>query len=1279
VSIDLDLVTTAYSMHRQYWMFDISDAVSGISLSSLAGTAILVATALVVGCSGSDGEQGSASVVISSISPETTYPGVDTTIEFSLTPDSGVSADDISWQVDFGDRTTRSGEGTDGTVTYAWESSGRYTVEVAAVSGGEQIGSATESVRVSTPLQLSVSKIRPNPSNVEVGGQLQVLFDIVNSSPTAVESPFDVAVHLTQKTSVSLDDVDALDRIGTGTVQSSSGPVIQGGETRTVDVQAEIPSDTQAGEYQLVALLNPEGDIANENPEDGIGVSDRIVRVSSEAGIRPDIEVRDVYTRSDRAYPTLNELSRGFTLENSGGGEAFDVETATYLSVGNAELDDSDTMIQQSESTRDIPAGESVEVGPEQIVLDEDITAENGEKEVYVIVEATQTSDADDPNPSNNISASDPPIVVSNELVDGPDIAVDEFSVSPQTTYLDGSLQASITVSNQGTADVGSFICGLYLGQEQRIDTGVDTRFSSISITDLPSEASEEIDRTVTVPAIHDPGTYYIYTVCDPNGGLEEAYRNNNREIHPEPVDITEEADVDLFVDELQVPEQVSEGDDIELTATACVNGSNPSGQTVGELYKTTGTQVDFDEEPVRTFDVPNIVPGECEKLDISMAASCKDFEENYAFGVAVDANEELPEQNENNNRARGSNPVQIQGEFCQCTEDPYETGSDSYRDAPRVGEGQYSASICESGSCDYFAVPVGAGESLVVNTDYDHEKGPLETTLQYAGGSQAIDSDDSPGRQRVAAYNVPSQNRYIVKVCAGNSSARNLYDLDVDILPKKDGVDLIPDRVELPSQQSFSIGAEIDASVTVHNIGDADTPGFDLGFVLSPDRTVGDGNDVPLDPATVPVDPVSGSGTANASARVELPTSVNAGQYYILAEVDPTGALNETTTSNNVSTSRPVDIEVNCYDPLEPNDSLSTATSIDEGSYTSLTACAQSDDYYELCVNDNEKFTVTTNFTPQDGDIDMELFDRHGNIIDSSGQTGASQEDVSVDYVNGDQCYYVHTFLQTNKQSLETNYEMNVDVQNVAPNLQCDSHFEPNNAFSTASSFVAATQQTSKLDRCPASDTDYYRVDLERGQQVTLQANLEPSSQPGSLTLQLYKPNQQPTRNSSTAPGIPVAEIDDYIAPTAGTYFAQVTVSGSTRRITYTLEQEGLEGIDLAVSNLWFWQGDYEGGDTLQYQFDLSNKRADTATSPSYSVYLGDSSTYDPSSDTELKTVMHSDVPGNTTKTINAQVQLPSSPPSGTRYIHINVESDASQSDPVSDNNVATLAIDFK
>ncbi len=1255
---------------------------SGDVASRLVALALFVACGSLSACGGSDGETGSASVDITSISPETTYPGVETTIEFSATPGGGLSADELEWEVDFGDGTSQRGEGTEGSVTYAWEASGQYTIEVTALSGGNPVGSATERLEVNAPLQLSVGDIRPNPANVEVGEQFQVVFDIENASASPVPNPFDVAVYLTDETSVSVEDVGDLTQIGSGTVQREDGPAVEASETRTIDVQAQVPEETEAGEYHLVAWLNPSGELANENPEDGFGVSSQVVRVSSEAGVRPDVVVEDVYTVSDRAYPTLNEVNRGFTLSNEGGGQAFDVSTTTYLSIGDAELDDSDREIHTSESTRDLAPDESVEVGPDRITLDEDVAPEGGEQEVYVIVEATPEGDTSEEITDNNVAASDPPIVVSDERVDGPDIAVDSFSVSPETTYLDGSLQVTMSVSNQGTDDVGSFVCGLYLGSEQRIDTSSDPRFSSISITSLASDSTTEVDRAVTVPALYDPGTYYIYTYCNPDGGLDEPYRNNNRMIHPEPIEITNEADVDLFVDELEVPEQVSEGDEVELTATACVRGSNPSGQTEGALYRTTDSQVDFeDDEPVQTFEVPNIVPGECKDISLTWTASCENFEENYAFGVAVDTEEKLPEDNRDNNTARGTNSLEIDGEYCQCTPDGY-GDIDDYNEAPTMSAGEYSASICSPGSCDYFAVLLDHHQSVMVETTYDNDKGPLETTLYHSDGITALDSDASPDRQRVAHFNAETSDDtyYYFSVCGADSSARNLYNFDLDVLSPKSGVDLIPRRPELPTQDTFSIGEEVEVDLNIHNIGDTDSGAFEVDLSISPDSTPNNGNDVPLTPASVSVDPVTGAGSTTVSADVELPTSIDAGEYYLVAEIDPSGALNETTTSNNVALSRALEVEAECFDPLEPNDSLATARSISERSYSNLSACAQSDDYYELCVNDDEKFSVTTTFNNQEGDLDMELLDQHFETIDSSARTGVDEEEVSVDYVNGDQCYYVHTFLQTSQQSLEINYEMNVDVETVDPSLQCDSHFEPNDAFGTASSFIAATKHDQALDRCPASDTDYYRLQLERGQQVTLAGTLDPTSQPGSLTLQLYEPNQQPTRNASTAPGLPTAEIEDYIAPSAGTYYLQVTASGSSRRISYTLEGEGLEGIDLAADNLWFWQGEYEANDTLLYEFDFANQRAETAISPTYSVYLGDSQTLDTSDDTELTSVTYNDLPGNTTETVTDEVQLPASIPSGeTRYIHVQVSADGSQQDDIQTNNVATLAIDFE
>src|SRR5690606_15917170 len=100
-----------------------------------------------------------------------------------------------------------------------------------------------------------------------------------------------------------------------------------------------------------------------------------------------------------------------------------------------------------------------------------------------------------------------------------------------------------------------------------------------------------------------------------------------------------------------------------------------------------------------------------------------------------------------------------------------------------------------------------------------------------------------------------------------------------------------------------------------------------------------------------------------------------------------------------------------------------------------------------------------------------------------------------------------------------------------------------------------AAVGQSFALDRCPASDTDFYFVNLNAGQNVSLTARKNPASQPGTLRIQLYQPNQTPGPNKETGPGVPSATISNYVAPTTGTYYVQITVSSATRNITYELE----------------------------------------------------------------------------------------------------------------------------
>ena len=1248
------------------------------SLHRLLFAIAFLLVAATAGCGGGGGG-GNASVSIDSVDPQSTYPGVETTVSFSISPKAGVSKSDLEWRVNFGDGTTKKGEGAKGEASHEWEKSGQFTIEVVARANGSRVGEATRPIKVLSPVDLTVANIEPSPRNVGVDEDFKAIFDIENRSPTPVETSFDVTVMLTDQASVTKDELSNLTEIGSGTVQApEDAPVVEGGDTRRVEVTVRAPEDTPGGDYHLVPWIKPEDQFADDNPDDNFAASQSIVRIENIQGVLPDVVVKDVYAIPERAFQALNDFQRGMTLENAGGGDAANVKTRTFLSIGDKKRDKNDIEVNTSGPV-DIPSGEEKEIGPDQFVLNQDITPNNGkDRKVYVIVEAFMEGDSSESDESNNSAVSDPPITVSDKLVDGPDIVVDTFSVSPQKTFLDGPLEVKMKVTNQGKVDVGTFPCRLYAGEEARVNTNTDQPISTLSITSLKSKASKTIDRTVTIPGLVNPGTYHIYTVCDPNGALEETYRRNNQKIHPKAVEITDRANVDLYVDKITSPKTAQEGKEVELTASICVTGANASGLTKGELYQTTGTQVDFSKEPIQTFEIPNINPGKCKDVKLTYTADCEDFEETYAHGVVVDSTEKLPEKDEKNNKKAASQDLEIQGPFCKCTEDSFET-NDKPRQAYTLSAGTTSAAVCDPGSCDFYGVSLKAKESLRVETTFQDDKGSLETKLFDPSGLSSLDSDSTPGRQRVGTFVVPNNGTYIFSVCGAKSSSRNLYDMDIDVISPQQGIDLIPRRIELPSRDTFSIGATIQADFRIHNVGTNSSGNFDVGLWISPDRKLGDGNDTPLKPATVSVNSITGSGNADVNAQVTIPTSLMKGSFYIGAKVDPTGQLTETDTTNNVTFSKEFDVKTRCYDPLEPNNGFSAAKSVKSGSFSNITVCATDDDYYKLCVADGKKFNIETTFNHKNGDVDLELYDSQKQVIDSSAQTGVDKEEVSVSYVNGAQCYFARAFVLTTNQSLQTTYNMKINVQNVPPSLQCSSHFEPNDSFSTASSFIAGVQQSGKLDRCPASDSDFYRVKLSQGQKVTFRGILDPASQPGSLRLQLYKPNQQPTKNVATAPGMPVAELKDYVAPISGTFFLQVTLSGNTRRVTYRLEESGLGGIDLAAEKLDFWPGTYKGGDSLNYDFELSNQRSSTAKTPTYTVYLGDGKTLDEQNDTKLQKVTHSDVSGNSTTRIVDSTTLPQSVPSGKRYIHVLVEADSAQTDPNTANNVATEVINLQ
>ncbi|RAL23590.1 hypothetical protein DL240_05370 [Lujinxingia litoralis] len=1247
----------------------------------LASLALLVALTLLplslMGCGEDTAADGAGTLTLNELRPASGYPDVEVNLSLSITPAQGRAEDAFSWLVNFGDGTRVSGDGVEGAANHQYTSVGDYTLVVEALYEGKVADRKEVTYRVFDPIDIAVENASGRPANVRTGEEATLSFDLINRTASAVMTAIPVRAYLSVDAEVSREDLPTLTVLGETRVEATSegGEVLTMGATRNVGFSATVPT-IDAGTYYVVIAIDPDGELVDTHPEDNLTVGLAPLRVENVDSGLPDISVSDLVVSPDRAFPALGKVTRGFVLANRGGEDIFNVVHRTYLQIGNPVRDDSATLIHES-APIGLPALASRVIGPDDFVLNEEVLPPlNGELQVYLFVEAySEDGQIEESTLTNNEISTPEPIIVSDQLVEGPDIVVRDFAVSPLNTYLGGNLQVNATIANEGTLDVGSFFCGVYLGREARVNPDNDLRLTNLNITSMASAAEREMSRSITVPGLFAPGVYFPYIICDPLGALDEPFRSNNQNVQLAPVTITDEADIDLFVASLAVPQSADQGDVITLHAEICVDGSNASGPTRGQLFRSPGTAVDFTAEAFESFEIPNINPGECLELSFEVEAQCANFVPEQSFGIVVDVEERLPEASVSNNRRTGANVLQVDGPFCTCIEDANSPNHQVFNGTD-LDEGSYQAAICEPNRCDFFAAQVSAGQSLVVTTRFDTDRGPLETTLYAPDGSQQLDRSFSEDEQQVAVFLAPQSRRYPFSVCGQSVDDQNYYELDVQILDPATDVDVLPRDLSIPPRASWSAGALMELSAEIVNLGQLPTGAFEARAVLTTSRELGAPSDIVL--GNFPITTIAPGSSRQIDLPVELSAAVTDGTYHLALMLDPAGELNESRVTNNVSFSQSFEVFTRCYDPFSPNTSFDQAAPLSGGTFSNLLACAGQSDYYEICVDDGQQFDARIDFLNSQGDLDLRLYSADRAVVDTSARSGVDQEQVGVDYVNGAQCYFLRVSLVPLDPEASTNYELTLDVREVDPELRCDGDFEPNDDFDSATGLRAALDVPTALDRCPVGDVDMYYVELAAGQPVTLRARLDPPTQPGILRMQIYRPNRTPDDIDESAPGLPLAELNGYVPPVSGRYFLEVSVGGSARRVSYHLEAEDLPGVDLRASSLTIGPGSYQGGDVVRYGFTVANLGGDDAPAPRYEVYLGESPTWRPDQDQLLGDFVLATIAAGDAHDLTGQINVPGTHPTGTAYLHVVVDPLDEFGDVNRANNVASHTIEL-
>lgn len=1253
-------------------------------LSRALALGLFLATPL-VGCGDDDNGPGD---VQPALTVQITAPASDATLfpNQAIVFDAAAAFDDdLEATVRY---TWRFGEGTSvtadtSTATHAYRADGAFVVTVVAelVEGDAVLATATDSRSITVlrapDLLVTAPILTLTSTTLTSADTLRVTFDLFNNGGDAPVA-FDVGSYVvrdsvaatvptTEELAMWIGDGNAIQLFRESFLRLDGN-----GASANVDrSNIALPSTLQSGTWHVLTFADPDGTIGETDRTNNAAYSTRTFDFVNTSGDGPDLLPSDVVVRPTRVN-RLNSLTFSGRIANVGNQPAFESAYAIYLSYGDRTLSDDDVLIDSGDAGAIFPGAPFV-LENQIYQLAAPATALG---EYYVLFIADTDEAVAETDETNNVGISQR-IVVTDEAVPGIDIVVDAFDVLPRLTYLGGSVEVTATIRNNGVEPLLSqFFCRIYLSNDQTLDEGLggDRPLDTVQVPTLAAGETVAVSRISRIQSFFEPGDWYPFIHCDPSQAIAESDEENNIASTDGPITIAAEANIDLEIRAFSIaPSPVVNEGTVDVQIEVCNAGASGSTPTVVRVRLSADPILDNSDTRLLESRVPPLDPEQCVTVRADVSAVCDTFVSQYTAFAQVDG--VASETNQENNVAQLPDPFVIQGLICDCLPDVYEPNDALARAAflnpnVRLYEG---LTMCTS-NIDWYRVPLLRGETIRVATRFENRRGNLDLTLFAPDRSTELSGSRTNGdREEVSYFIVPQSGDYYIRVQGRTPSDRNVYQLELDVSARLSGTDLIVLNPRI-SPAAPVLGATVNVTFDLVNLGDTAAGPSIVRFYLSDDTDIS-----PLtDPRLGELEVATVTDRTVLTVALPLPDRDVGGTSYIGIVADARDQVDELNEDNNTGVTPAFVIDDQCWDPLEPNNTLDEARLLERFAepplgFSDLRVCSNNRDVYEFCIDDGDYLRWSVSFNAADGDVDLRLYDETGTEVTRSEGIG-NTETVQVDFANGDRCYRLEVYAVGLNR--EVPYSMTIDTGPAPVELQCSRIEEPNNAF------AAATQLRDFLDAdlsvCPVNDDDYFRIQLTAGTNVTFR--LAPATGeafiPNQLRLTLYNPSRAFITNTVTA-----EEAIQYRVAVSGNHFLRVRSNGAgPRSQNYRVVVEGVDGIDLVPSDLVVEPGAVAPGEAVRFSFTLSNARNQTAPASTYAVWLSRDTILrktGPDADLLVREVAVDPVPGLTDRLEGRRFDVPGTIVDGGEYfVIVEVDSRAQIAEFVESNNLALASL---
>jgi len=1205
------------------------------------------------------------------------------TIDFTVSITGAVGANDLhwAWSVD------GAPVGDEPALNFSFYRAGAATVRVdaeyRASDGRTRSASHSVVVRIQGCANLTFDRLTLEPpTDAPPGGDFTIRFARLYNEGDRIEHPFDVLVALSTNEVYDPADIE---------VERWTVPAMESGLFEDVFVDyagrtITLPADVPEGNYFVFIVADPDDVISECQENNNVERSTNNLTVAASAAFRPDLAIRNVSLPAGLTVTQGDMINYSFTIANDGLGDSGQFRFGFWLSEDQELSEDDRVVAAPSED-----ASKVNNLGPGQSLpffKSWRVPADLPDGEYWLIGVVDPAEQVSEENRDNNLAVAPNPLTVRYEDPACFDLAFVSLAVQPLSTYWNGSVQLTATISNPGTQPTpDQWLLRAYLSLQPSLNPSTASQAGNWRLPSIPAGETRVHDLVIPIPNTLPVLPHYVGAILDPTGELTECSKANNAAQFPQPITIAAVASVDLAVGPIVYhPQAVTAGQTVKLEYDLSNLGT--SGATAFEIGFVlsedasitrasiqSGTDVVIARELVSGLMASSTVT---RVDDVVIPVALDHRVSTWYLGVVADIDRVIgQDNNQSNNIAVAPAPLNVSGTQGGCFEDDLEPNNSPTAAAPLTPGLHPDLGAC--GNADWFAVEVPEHHSLLVDVlaepilSLSPVPSDLIVELRDPAGALVDRSDLRTFAQSVRAYAVPAAGTYTVGVLGRTAAVRAHYQLAVEVRPPADGVDLLPYSVAV-APSSIYPGGLVNASWREVNLGEQAGGATRTRLWASVDRQLDRLFDVPL--AEVELDGLPGLTERPVSLDVRLPSGLAGGDWYVLVEVDADGDVLETDEDNNVASSDAIFLDPNktcAEDPFEPNDELAIAAPLEvEGGHlllTNLSVCPGLPDWYAITVETGTalKAVVSYPHTASSGLLSLAIWDpsTESRLYE---QAVTSNPTVEVPWTWLAGTYYLEVSNRAQGSNIGPyTYSLEISATPGLPANACEADvYEDNNSPARARPVGCGLLEATL---CKA-DLDWYILETAPGQEVRLTM-----AHPRAETrLRLYTNTSANPVASRLGNGLLT-----YTLPAGGPVYALVdprTGPLSMTEFPYELLVEGIAGVDLAVASLSTPVSSVFHGEDVLVGFELLNGCTEDAGPFDVRVWLSLGPTLDGTAVPLATLPIAGGLAAGEALPLAPKVTIPASTLAGDYYLIVEADPAGAIPEVNVDNNVAAVPL---